>query len=165
MRIATPLTWAAVIIWAIWVGGQTYHAMMIVPMWSLDPPASLERFSELGRGTRGVPFFLVFSTVWTFILATVASFTSPSLPWSERRWLVIFAFAALTISVVLIVWLAPTIGGLFARQYTSPTEAAQTFRRWERANLVRLWLEFGVLLVALRCLIAVGRPTQGTAPR
>ncbi|MDP9194069.1 MAG: hypothetical protein M3P06_20425 [Acidobacteriota bacterium] len=155
MTIARVFTWVAVVIWAIWVGGQTYHAMMVVPIWSLDPPRTIERYTEAGEGAHTLPFFVVFTTVWTFLGATVAAFAARALAWRERRWIVAFALGSLIVSVALIAWMAPLIWGLILRQYSTPAQAAAQFRLWETANLARLGAEFLLLLVGMRALIGV----------
>jgi hypothetical protein len=155
MTIARIFMWVAIVVWAIWVGGQTYHAMMVVPIWSVDPPRTIDRYTEAGEGARTLPFFVVFTTVWTFLSATIAAVAARSLAWRERRWIVGFAFGSLIVSVVLIFWMAPLIWGLILPKYSSPAQAAAEFRIWETANLARLGVEFLLLLVGLKALIAV----------
>ncbi|HYO78127.1 MAG TPA: hypothetical protein VE010_16830 [Thermoanaerobaculia bacterium] len=158
-------TWIAVVIWAIWVGGQTFNAMMIVPVWSVDPPRTIDRYVEAGEGAATLPFFVVFTTIWPFLAATIASFAARSLPWRERRWIVAFAIGALLISIVLVTWLAPLIWGLILRKYSSPTEAAAQFRIWETANTVRLAVEFVLLLISMRALIGMYSNAKTPLPR
>ena len=155
MALARVCTWIAVVVWAIWVGGQTYHAMMVVPIWSVDPPRTIERYTEAGEGAPTLPFFVLFTTVWPFLAATIASLASRSLPWGERRWIVIFAVGALLISVLLIAWMAPLIWSLILRNYSSAAEAAGKFRVWETANTARLAVELVLLLVGMRALIGM----------
>jgi hypothetical protein len=164
LALARVCTWIAVVVWAIWVGGQTFNAMMIVPIWSVDPPRTIDRYVEAGEGAATLPFFLVFTTVWPFLTATTASFAARSLPWRERRWIVVFAIGALVISIVLIAWMAPLIWSLILRRYSSPAEAAAQFRIWETANTVRLAVEFVLLLVGLRALIGMYRDARVPLP-
>ena len=162
MALARVCTWIAVVIWAIWVGGQTYHAMMVVPVWSVDPPRTIERYTDAGEGAATLPFFVLFTTLWPFLTATVASFAARSLPWRERRWIVMFAIGAMLVSIVLIAWLAPLIWGLILRKYSSAAEATAQFRMWETANALRLAVEFVLLLIGMRALIGMysnGRAT------
>lgn len=155
MALARVCTWIAVVVWAIWVGGQTFNAMMVVPVWSVDPPRTIERYVDAGKGAATLPFFFIFTTLWPFLTATIASFAAKALPWRERRWIVIFAIGALLISIVLIAWMAPLIWSLILRKYSSPADAAAQFRAWETANLIRLAIEFVLLLVGLRALIGM----------
>lgn len=155
MKVARIFTWVAVVIWAIWVGGQTYHAMMVVPIWSVDPPRTIDRYTAAGEGAQTLPFFVVFTTVWTFLCSTIASVAARRLAWRERRWIVAFALGSLGVSVVLIAWMAPLIWSLILRQYSSAAQATAQFRLWETANRVRLGVEFLLLLVGLRALIGV----------
>lgn len=155
MTIARLFTWVAVVIWAVWVGGQTYHAMMVVPIWSVDPPRTIDRYTEAGEGAQTLPFFVVFTTVWTFLSATTAALAARALAWRERRWIAAFALGSLIVSVVLIAWMAPLIWGLILREYSSPAQAAAQFRLWETANWTRLCAEFLLLLVGMRALIGV----------
>jgi hypothetical protein len=161
VRIARFFTWVAVVMWAIWVGGQTYHAMMVVPVWSVDPPRTIDRYTAAGEGARTLPFFVVFTTLWTFLSATIAAVAARALAWRERRWIVAFAVGSLVVSVLLIAWMAPLIWGLILHKYASTAEAAAQFRTWETANLVRLGAEFLLLLVGMRALIGV----HANAPR
>lgn len=164
MALARVCTWIAVVVWAIWVGGQTYHAMMVVPVWSVDPPRTIELYTQAGEGAATLPFFVLFTTVWPFLTATIASFAARSLPWRERRWIVMFAIGALLVSIVLIAWLAPLIWGLILRKYSSAAEAAAQFRIWETANMVRLAVEFVLLLIGLRALIGMYSNARPTLP-
>jgi hypothetical protein len=164
LALARACMWIAVVVWAIWVGGQTYHAMMVVPIWSVDPPRTLERYTDAGEGAATLPFFVLFTTVWPFLAATVASFAARALPWRERRWIVTFAIGALLISIVLVAWLAPLIWSLILRKYSSPAAAAAQFRVWETANTVRLAVEFVLLLVGMRALIGVYSNARATLP-
>jgi hypothetical protein len=126
-------------------------------MWSTDPPGSLIRFSEAGQGARSLPFFLIFSTAWPALLAIATALLGRSVPWRERRWTAAFALGATIITVALVVWMAPTIHGLFAGDYVSVEEARRTFAMWERANFARLLAEVVLLLVALRALLGAYR--------
>ena len=155
MALARVCTWIAVVIWAIWVGGQIFNAMMVVPVWSMDPPRTIERYVDATQGASTVPFFFVFTTIWPFLAATIASFASRALPWRERRWIVAFEIGALVLSILLIAWMAPLIWSLILRQYASPAEAAAQFRIWETANLVRISVELVLLLVGMRALIGM----------
>lgn len=155
LALARACTWIAVVVWAIWVGGQTFNAMMVVPIWSVDPPRTLDRYVAAGEGAPTLPFFFIFTTLWPFLAATIASFASRSLPWRERRWIVVFAIGALLVSIALIAWMAPLIWSLILRKYESPAQAAEQFRVWEAANLVRLGVEFILLLIGMRALVAV----------
>jgi hypothetical protein len=151
-----------VVVWAIWVGGQTYHAMMVVPVWSMDPPRTIQRYVEAGEGAATLPFFVLFTTIWPFLAATIASFAARSLPWRERRWIVTFAIGALLVSIALVAWMAPLIWSLILRKYSSPAEAAGQFRVWETANTVRLAVEFVLLLIGMRALIAMYSNSRAT---
>lgn len=162
LALARVCTWIAVVIWAIWVGGQVFNAMMVVPVWSMDPPRTIERYVDATKGASTVPFFFVFTTIWPFLTATIASFASRSLPWRERRWIVAFAAGALVLSILLIAWLAPLIWSLILRQYSSPAEAAAQFRTWETANLVRIAVELVLLLVGMRALIGMYSNARAT---
>lgn len=155
MTIGRVFTWIAVVIWAIWVGGQTYHAMMVVPIWSVDPPRTIDRYTDAGEGAQTLPFFVIFTTVWTFLSATIAAFATRALAWRERRWIVAFALGSLIVSIALIAWMAPLIWGLILHQYSSSAQAAAQFRLWEVANRTRLVVEFLLLLVGMRALIGV----------
>lgn len=162
MALARVCTWIAVVVWAIWVGGQTFNAMMVVPVWSVDPPRTIDRYVEVGKGASTLPFFFIFTTLWPFLAATIACFAARSLPWRERRWIVAFAVGALLISIVLIAWLAPLIWSLVLRNYSSPAEATAQFRVWETANVVRLVVEFVLLLVGMRALIGMYSNARAT---
>ena len=153
IRLTRLLLWAAVGIWSVWVGGQVFNAMMVVPIWSVNPPETLRAYANLAREARGLPFFIIFTTLWPLLLSSVACLTSRGAAWSERRWIVLFAAIALGVSLALVGWLVPTIAGLFAGQYTTDAEGARAFRAWERGNVVRLGIESINLLIGLRALI------------
>jgi hypothetical protein len=151
--ITRILVWLSVVLWAIWVGGQTYHALMVVPVWSADPVVNISKYRELTDGQVRLPFFLLFSTAWPTLLAGAALVGARRLPWSQRWYLVAFTVCALLITLALMLWLAPAIRAVFGGQFDSQ-ETVRQFRMWETGNTIRLALEFGVLLLGLRALIA-----------
>jgi hypothetical protein len=131
--------------------------MMVVPIWSVDPPRTIHRYTDAGEGAQTLPFFVIFTTVWTFLSATIAAFASRALAWRERRWIAAFAVGSLIVSVSLIAWMAPLIWRLILHEYSSAAQAAAQFRLWEVANHTRLVTEFLLLLVGMRALIGVHR--------
>lgn len=155
MKVARFCMWVAIVIWAVWLGGQTYHALTVIPMWSVNPPDSLHAYARLGEQAKTVPFFLVFSTVWPSLLSLIAFFISRALPWPERKWIAFFAAGAILISAALIAWMAPTIWSIFKKQYASSAEGAATFALWRTANYIRIVCELVVFLIGLRALIAL----------
>ena len=157
MKVAQRLVWAAVLIWAIWTGGQVYHAMMVVPIWSVDPATSIPRYTQLSRDAATQPFFMWFSTLWPALLTGIAIILTRKLPIAARSSLALFAAGAFLISGVLILWMVPAIWGVI-REAAPSSEAVQTFRIWESANRVRLVAELVLLPVAIRGLIGMYSP-------
>jgi hypothetical protein len=154
LAVARALVWAAVVIWAVWTGGQTYHAMMVIPVWSADPTTVIPSYTALGRGANTQPFFLWFSTVWPTVFTAVALMLTRKAPVAYRSHLVAFTTGAFLISGALILWMAPTIGTVM-REPSLSSEAVETFRRWETANLIRLLAELALLPVGIRGLIGL----------
>lgn len=121
-------------------------------MWSPDPAVLIPRYHELGRNAKTLPFFLIFTTAWPAACAAAALLTARRAPWTERRYIAIFAAGAWAITAVLVLWMAPAIWSVI-RGAVSGEDAVLVFRRWERANLVRLGAELLLLPVAIRALI------------
>ena len=157
-KFTCALVWLAVLFWAVWVGGQTYHALMVIPVWSASPAVNIPKYRDLGAGLVKFPFFLLFSTAWPTLLGGAALIGARKLPWSERRYLLAFTVSALVITLALVLWMAPTIGAVFQERFDAD-EGVRQFRVWETANGVRLAAELVVLLIGLRALIACYVPS------
>ena len=156
-KFTRALVWLAVVFWAVWVGGQTYHAMMVIPVWSASPAVNIPKYRDLGAGLVKLPFFLLFSTAWPTLFGGAALIGAHKLPWSERRYLVAFTASALLITLALVLWMAPTIGAVFQGRFDAD-ESVRQFRVWQSANSIRLAAEFLVLLIGFRALIACYKP-------
>jgi hypothetical protein len=153
------LLYAAALVFAVWFGGQVFNALMVVPVWSASLPESAAAFSGVLRqfGGGGANFFVLFSPLWVTLLLVASLCLSRRAATSRRRrWTLAFAACAAVSALVLLGWMAPTVGrGMqaIAEGRFSP-EVADALNLWVRANWARLGLELCGTLCALRALSA-----------
>ena len=145
--------WFAVIWWAIWVGGQLFNAVTVVPYFSANLPQSLAAWSELSA-TSLANFSAIFNPTWTAMALAV----SLALGWDsygERRgWALGSLVAAVIAVIILFAWMAPTFAGLMNPQDAriSLVAVQTTLHQWTVANWGRLVIEIDGLVCGLLAL-------------
>ena len=155
--VAEALLWLATIWWGVWFGGQLFNALMIVPIFSAAPPASLTGWYQ-NRRTYVLDFFLVFNSLWIFLALVVSLLVGWRSHAARRKWVAASALAAFIATAFVLGWMAPTIGRLITPgNGLSAEEIVALLHRWTVANWIRLCVEFCGFVFALRALSS-GRP-------
>lgn len=159
-RIAGVLLHAATIIFAVWFGGQVFNALMVVPVWSASLPESAVAYTGAVRqfGGGGLNFFVLFNPLWVTLLlvASLLCLGRGADASRRRRWTFAFAVCAALVALVILGWMAPTVGrGLrAAAEGRFSPEVGDALRLWVQVNWARLGLELCGTLCALRALSA-----------
>lgn len=161
-QAARVLLWFAVIWWGIWFGGQLFNALMVVPYFSANPPASLEEWGRMRVHNNG-DFFVIFNAIWIFIATLIAVFLARG---TARRWAIASACFALTATLFL-VWMVPTISGLATpgQGGLPAAEAAHQLRLWTHANFARLLVELVGFICGIKAVVAAAPPAPAIPPR
>jgi len=145
------LLWYNVVSLAIWAGGTLYQMIVIVPIWSADPPQSLQFF----KGSPITTTILHFFGPVTQILRAVPLFLLVALAWkyeSIRYW-VAACGAALVIGLVMTrAYIYPMNDALFFRAGEGLTaeRARALVRAWIIADRIRFAIMTGGWLCLLR---------------
>jgi hypothetical protein len=151
--VVRGLLWFAVIWWAIWFGGQLYNALMVIPYFSADPPASLAAWSIM-RAQNIADFLLLFNPSW-IALALGGSLAAGWHSYGRgKNWVIGSLFAAALSALMVVLWMAPEINRLITLQ--DPTislrEVQSALHRWTIVNWARLLIEFDGFVCALLAL-------------
>ena len=155
------MLWLSVVGLAIWLGGTLYQMLVIVPMWSHDPPTSVHAFFE---GTR------YNYTIWSFfgppfmaarLLPLLAAL---ALGWHlpmHRKWLLIAVAGMLFGVVFTLAYVYPMNEILFAKagRGIPPDAVHDLVNSWILADRIR----FAVGCIAFLSLLrAFSLPIRGT---
>jgi hypothetical protein len=148
--VSRACLWFAVVWWGVWLGGQLFNALMIVPHFSANLPQSLAEWARLSS-TSVADFTLVFNPIWTAI-ALVSSLALGGTSYGSGKGLALGSLLAAVISVlILAAWMSPTFARLMHPQDASISmvEIETTLHRWTVANWGRIVVEFDGFVCAL----------------
>jgi hypothetical protein len=161
------LLYAAAVTFAVWFGGQVFNALMVVPVWSANPPDSVAvvNAANSAYGDHRTNFFVVFNPLWVTLMLGASLLLGRGRGGAQRAWVWAFALCAAAATAAVLGWMAPAVGRTmraFAEGDYGP-EHFDTLRLWVRANWARLGLELCGLLCAFRALGAAPRPEPSRA--
>jgi len=167
LRALDLLLWYAVFAWGSWVGGTLYQMLVVVPMWSPDPPESVVEFftgtayNETIWNFFGPPFMA--ARLLPLVLALALAWDQP-----RHRTALLVAVVCLATAVAFTLgYVYPINAVLFARAGGDHTAA-------EIEALVRTWIwadraRFAVGVVAFIAIMRAFRlplpEVDGTAER
>jgi len=151
MIASQVLAWSLVVLFALVLGGQTFDAFVLVPIWSGNPPDSIEQW--LGTpAANAVPRY--FSRLLPALLfASVGALAVGVLVATARRgWLVLAGGCGLTHMGLVMGFFVPTnraLGFLPTQSTAGSPDKANLVRRWLRWNYVRIALDLVGLVAAV----------------
>ena len=153
--VAEVLFQAAFVVFAIWLGGQVFNALMVVPVWSASLPESVIATSVPAQfSAHRTNFFALFNPLWVTLLMIASLLLGRGGTHARRRWMIAFTACAAVAALAVLGWMAPTVGrsmNAIREGHFSP-EMADALRLWIKLNWARLGLELCGLLCALRAL-------------
>ncbi len=124
--LARLFLFIAAIYWGIWLGGYIFNAVMLVPLWSHNPPDSMLSYFR-------VPHFLIYFfkyvNPWVFLASLVAWLFTIRLDTGARAWIGRAALIA-WLMFPLKVWMLITIGGVATLDGGYAHEMVDTIRLW-----------------------------------
>ena len=151
MIVSQLLAWSLVVLFALVLGGQTFDAFVLVPIWSGNPPDSVDQW--LGTpAANAVPRY--FSRLLpALLIASVGALAAGVLVATARRgWLILAAACGLMHMGLVIGFFVPknrALGFLPAQSTAGSPDKANLVRAWLRWNYVRIALDLVGLVAAV----------------
>ena len=142
--VSQALAWGLVLLFALVFGGQTFDAFVMVPIWSHDPPNSVDQWRSTPVA-RAVPRY--FSRLLPALLATsiVALPAALFLSLPGRGWLLLAAGCGLVHMALVMRFFVPTNRALGLL----PSQPRPTTPSPDKAGLVRAWLRWNYVRIAV----------------
>jgi hypothetical protein len=156
--LARLFLFTATIYWGIWLGGYIFNALMLVPLWSHNPPDSL-------LGYFGEPHFLLyfFKVVnpWVFLVSLVAWLLTIKLDTGARAWLGRATLIA-WIMLPLKIWMIITIGGVVGAALGGKFEPGMvnTISLWRNLNWLTITTATVILVLHLMAILNFNNPRR-----
>ena len=148
------LLWFSVLSLGIWVGGTLFHMLVLQPLWSYDPPASVRFFFRETRFNKTVwnfygPPFMAARLVPLILCVVIGWGCAPS----QRRLLLVAGITWVAITVYTLVYIYPINDVLFSQAGGSsgPEQVRAMVGRWLFADRLR----FAIGTVGYLCLLRV----------
>lgn len=150
-RITRFFLWWAVLGLSIWVGGTLFHMLVIVPLWSGQPPESIRLFFKGTEFNRTISNF--FGPPW-MVMRILPIFGALVSAWPSRfhrNYLLVSAVCMAFGIVYTLTYIYPINEILFIQAGGSRTseEIKEMVRRWIFADRLR----FAVGLIGYICLL------------
>ena len=154
-RCLNVLLWYAVLAWSAWAGGTLYQMLVVVPMWSANPPDSVHQFFQGTTYTETIHHFFGPPFMAARLLPTV---TALLLAWHlpRHRAALGLAVACLLAAVLFTLFYIYPINEVLILQAggdRSATEISRMVQTWIWADRLR----FAIGLVALFALLRAFR--------
>ena len=156
--LARLFLFIATIYWGIWLGGYIFNAVMVVPLWSHNPPDSmLSYFRE--------PHFLLyfFSAVnpWVFLVSLIAWLLTIKLDTGSGAWLGRATLIA-WIMLPLKIWMIITIGGVVGATMQGNFEPnmINTISLWKNLNWLTITTATVILTLHLLAILNFNNPRR-----
>jgi hypothetical protein len=133
---------AATIDWALWLGGQFFNALMIIPGWSSDPPASIRGYQQHFLPHIHAYFFMVANPLFLLPFLILAWALCRRRSPLFAKWLAAAPALDLFITLLVGLWMAPAVRGIFsaAAAGTLSGPQFQALAVWRMANAGRILL-------------------------
>ncbi len=129
--------------WALWVGGQFFNALMVIPGWSANIPDSIQWYQENMLHYISAYFFLIINPVFLLPLLIIVWVLCLKYRTSFSRWLGIAVLLDLIITLSVGLWMAPTAEKVFSAAAQNKMDIAATLpviHTWKIANGCRIGL-------------------------
>jgi hypothetical protein len=140
--ILPPLTMWVFVVWSCFIlGGSVYEAVVVMPLFTSDPPRSLAADSPLRVVLkRAGMFFWSTATPGLGLVALAALLTSFSTPQPQMTWRIASTGLLLIVLAVTLLYFKPAIVNLVVHHGGGRPDAviAAQMRRWVTLNWVRV---------------------------
>jgi hypothetical protein len=156
--LARLLLFIATIYWGIWLGGYIFNAVMLVPIWSHNPPDSM--ISYFGA-PRFLIYFFKWVNPWVFLASLMAWLFTIKLDTGARSWLG-WATLVAWIMFPLKVWMIITIGGVVSETMQGNFEPnmVNAISWWRNMNWVTIATATVILTLHLLAILNFNNPRR-----
>jgi hypothetical protein len=136
------LAWALVLLFALVLGGQTFDALVLVPIWSERPPESVNQWLGTPAADRVPRYFMrLLAPLLVISLAALGwSLLAPTPRWGWLLTAAVCGIAHLALVRIVFVPVNQALGFL-PSQADTPVDKVGLVRAWLRWNSVRLILD------------------------
>lgn len=142
-KFIVVVLFAACIDWALWMGGQFFNTLMVIPGWSAHIPESIRLYQENMLSHINAYFFLVANPVFLLPLLIIAWIFCLKYKTSFRKWFGIAVLLDMIITLTVGLWMAPTAERIFAAAAHGNMNTASilpALHTWKIANICRIGL-------------------------
>lgn len=132
---------AATIDWALWLGGQFFNALMVVPGWSANVPESIKLYQQNMLSHISAYFFIVANPVFLLPLVIIAWILCLKYKTSFKKYFGIAALLDLIVILIVGLWMAPTARSIFAAAANGSIftpDVLSMLHTWKIANVCRI---------------------------
>ena len=156
--VARIFLFIATIYWGVWLGGYIFNAVMLVPLWSHNPPDSLLSYFR-------VPHFLIYFfkwvNPWVFLASLIAWLFTFKLDTGARVWLgraTLIAWMMFPLKVFMII----TIGGVVRATLDGAFEPGMvnTISLWRNLNWLTITIATVILTLHLMAILNFNNPIR-----
>ena len=140
--LARLFLFIATIYWGIWLGGYIFNALMLIPLWSHNPPDSMLSYF---RTPRFLIYFFSVVNPWVFLASLIAWLLTIKLDTGARFWLG-WATLIAWLMLPLKIWMIITIGGVVRATLDGNFEPAMM-------NTISLWMNLNWLTISTATVI------------
>lgn len=157
-NLARLLLFVATVYWGIWLGGYIFNAVMLVPIWSHNPPDSLLVYFK-------TPHFLIYFfkwvNPWVFLASLAAWIFTIRLDTGARVWLG-WATLIAWIMLPLKIWMVFTIGGVVGATLDGnfKPEMVDTINLWSNLNWLTISTAAVILVFHLLAILNFNNPRR-----
>jgi hypothetical protein len=156
--LARLFLFAATIYWAVWLGGYIFNAVMLVPVWSHNPPDSLHDYF---RVPRFLIYFFKYVNPWVFLATLVAWLLTIKLDTGARAWLGRATLVA-WVMLPLKIWMITLVGGVVRATLDGNFEPGMldTISLWKNLNWVTISTAAVILTLHLLAILNFNSPRR-----
>ena len=156
--LARLFLFIATIYWGIWLGGYIFNAVMLVPLWSYNPPESMISYF---RVPRFLIYFFTMVNPWVFLASLIAWLLTIKLDTGARFWLG-WATLIAWIMFPLKVWMIFTIGGVVGAVLDGKfePEMMNTISLWRNLNWLTITTATVILILHLLAILNFNNPRR-----
>ena len=156
--LARLFLFIATVYWGIWLGGYIFNAVMLVPVWSHNPPDSLLGYF---RTPHFLIYFFKWVNPWVFLASLIAWLLTIRLDTGARSWLGRATLLA-WLMFPLKVWMVFTIGGVVGATLDGrfQPEMSETINLWRNLNWLTIATAAAILVFHLLAILNFNNPRR-----
>jgi hypothetical protein len=160
--LARLFLFVATVYWGIWLGGYIFNALMLVPLWSYNPPDSLVSYFKTPHFSL---YFFAVVNPWVFLASLVAWLLTIKLDTGARVWLGRATLIA-WIMLPLKIWMIMTIGGVVRETLDGnfQPELMNTIGLWRNLNWLTIAIAAVILILHLLAILNFNNPRPAKQP-